>query len=67
MDEHNLRVLLNGFADEISVLSYDDLDQIVGGDVDCKKKFVDGHVECHRRYKEKNGFFTCSKDYKWKD
>ena len=48
-----INVLSQGFSDDIDILSENEMDEITGGDVDCKRKYVKGHVECHKRYKRK--------------
>ncbi len=62
-----MEILIEGFDDNVKLLSTDEMDGIIGGDVDCKKKFIEGHVECHRRYTEKDGLFSCSKNFRWKE
>lgn len=62
---NKLEILSDGFADDINVLSENEMDEIIGGDVDCKKKYAEGHVECHQRYTEKDGYIRCSKNFIW--
>lgn len=62
---NDIKIIANGFADDINILNADEMDEIMGGDVDCKRKFVESHVECHQRYTEVDGKFTCKKNFKW--
>lgn len=62
-----INVLSQGFSDDIDILYENEMDEITGGDVDCKKKYVKGHVECHKRYTEKGSHFNCSRKFTWKE
>ena len=46
-----INVLSQGFSDDIDILSENEMDEITGGDVDCKKKYVKGsHFNCSRKF-----------------
>ena len=62
-----INVVSQGFSDDTDILSENEMDEITGGDVDCKKKYVKGHVECHKRYTEKGSHFNCSRKFTWKE
>ena len=60
-----IEILSSGISATMDILSADEMDSILGGDVDCKKKYIEGNVECHKRYTEVGDNIICKKRYKY--
>lgn len=56
--------LLNvGMSDSVDILSVDDMSLVVGGDVECKKKYKKGGSKCKKRYLQTSTVVCCGKGY----
>lgn len=45
------------------ILAPNEMDSIMGGDVDCKRKYIEGNIECHKRYTQVGSTILCKKKY----
>ncbi len=59
-----MKILQEGNTDNFEILSGTEMGFILGGAVDCKHKYINGNVECHKRYTDDdNGNITCMRNY----
>lgn len=59
-----MEILQEGKKNDIEILSDTEMDFILGGAVDCKHKYINGNVECHKRYTDDDkGHITCLHKY----
>ena len=60
-----METFIKGMSDAYNILSEDEMDCILGGAIDCKRKYIEGNVECHKRYfNDEQGIIICEKNYK---
>ncbi len=60
-----METFIKGMSDAYNILSEDEMDCILGGAIDCKRKYIEGNVECHKRYiADDDGIIICKKKYK---
>lgn len=61
--DKNFELISMGMGDSVDILSLDEMDGIIGGDVKCRKKYAKNGVECHGRYVQTSTIISCAKKY----
>ena len=62
--EKKIDLLNVGMSDTIDILKLDEMDDIIGGDVDCKKQYAKDGISCHGRYIQRGNYIRCKRRFK---
>lgn len=61
--DNGFELISSGMDDAVDMLSLDEMDNIIGGDVDCKKKYEKNGIRCQIRYIQTPTTVKCKKKY----
>ena len=61
--ENKCEMITKGVADTVDMLSLDEMDDIIGGDVDCKKRYAKNGVKCKVGYTQNPTELKCKKKF----
>lgn len=61
-----MELLSAGMSDTIDILKLDEMDDIIGGDVDCKKEYAKDGISCHSRYIQRGNYIRCKRRFETK-
>lgn len=64
--DKKMELLNAGMSDTIDILKLDEMDDIIGGDVDCKKKYAKDGISCHSRYIQRENNIRCKRRFETK-
>lgn len=64
--DKKMELLSAGMSDTIDILKLDEMDDIIGGDVDCKKEYAKDGISCHSRYIQRGNYIRCKRRFETK-